>query len=169
MISMNVEGIGIDQGNRTLVLLRDEERKRFLPIWIGPSEAVAIAMELEDKQPPRPMTHDLITNILHELGAQVTRVVVSDFRDSTFYATVTLTDDSGDRQVDARPSDAIALALRAKAEILVSENVADEAAIVLEEGQELTFGEGETASSEEVDRFMKLIEGVNLDHSPEAS
>ncbi|PIU92402.1 MAG: hypothetical protein COZ06_28195 [Armatimonadetes bacterium CG_4_10_14_3_um_filter_66_18] len=170
MIEMRVEGIGIDQGNRTLVLLRDTERRRFLPIWIGPSEAVAIAMELENKHAPRPMTHDLMTSILSELGVRVSRIVVSDFRDSTFYATVTLLDETGVREVDARPSDAIALALRAKAKIFVNEEVADQTAILLQEGQELPLGmqtdEDSTAEPEEIDRFMKLLQGVNLDQKP---
>lgn len=167
---MNVEGIGIDQGNRTLVLLRDDDRRRFLPIWIGPSEAVAIAMELESKEAPRPMTHDLMTNILNELGVSITRIVVNDFRDQTFFATVTLTDGKGNREIDARPSDAIALALRANAEIFVNDEVADKTAILLDEGQEGALDQAVQEAGtdqQEVERFMKLLEGVNLDQKPD--
>lgn len=159
MIEMQVEGIGIDESKNTLVLLRDGQKRRFLPIWIGPAEAVSIAMELEQREPPRPMTHDLMTNILREIGAELKHVVVNDFRDKTFFATITIQVGKALQEIDARPSDAIALALRSNAAIFVSEKVAESAAIVMQDGEYEDVGE---ASEEEVERFMKLVEGVDL-------
>lgn len=159
MIEMKVEGIGIDESKNTLVLLRDTDKRRYLPIWIGPAEAVSIAMELEHREPPRPMTHDLMTNILREMGVELRHIVVSDFREKTFYATISLQVGNTVQEIDARPSDAIALALRSNATIFVNDKVADDASIVLQEGEAEAMG---ATSGEELDRFMKLIEGVDL-------
>ncbi len=136
MIEMTVEGIGIDPNNNPLVLLRDADRKTFVPIWIGPAEAVSIQMELDNRQPQRPMTHDLIANIFRELGIRLLKVTVNDFADSVYYATLHLQTGQSEEQVqevDARPSDAIALALRAHCQILVSDVVAQKTGIQVEE------------------------------------
>jgi bifunctional DNase/RNase len=172
MIEMTVEGIGIDPQNQPLVLLRDEDRKTFVPIWIGPAEAVSIQMELDNRQPPRPMTHDLLANILRELGVRLVKVTVNDFSDSVYYASLHLQlgSDAGNvQEIDARPSDAIALALRTKCQILVSDSVAEKTGIQVEESEgELSEGENgeiaedDDASPEEIDKFMKLMEGVDL-------
>jgi hypothetical protein len=162
MIEMVVEGIGLDQNQRPLVLLRDVRKRLFVPIWIGPAEAYSIQMELESRQPLRPMTHDLMNNVLKELGVKLRKITVSDCRDSIYYATLTLQIGDAVQEVDARPSDAIALALRANAAIFVSEKVANEMGIVLEEGQsEGDFLPGK-ASQQEIEQFEKLIEGVDL-------
>lgn len=158
MIEMMVEGIAIDQQNKTLVLLRDRDKTVYLPIWIGPAEAMSIQMELENKQPPRPMTHDLMSNILRELGVGLEHVTVNEYRDTVYYATLTLATTGGPQEVDARPSDAIALALRSKAAIYVDERVAQEAAIPMQEATP----EQSPASRDEIDRFMRLIDGVDL-------
>jgi len=157
MIEMQVEGIGVDEQSRTLVLLRDRERRRFLPIWIGPAEALAIAIELEQKEPVRPLTHDLMHHILNELNVSVSQVVVSDFRDGTFYATLTLVNGDEMLEIDCRPSDGIALALRARASIFVAEDVAAQAVVHLNKGED-----GDD-NQQEIDRFMKLIQGVDID------
>ena len=86
MIEMTVEGIGIDPHNNPLVLLRDAERKMFVPIWIGPAEAISIQWELDHRQPQRPMTHDLMTNIFREMGIRLLRVTVNDFADQVYFA-----------------------------------------------------------------------------------
>ena len=164
MIEMCVEGIAIDQQNKTLVLLRDLERTLYLPIWIGPAEAMSIQMELENRQPPRPMTHDLMSNILRELGVGVAHVTVNDYRDTVYYATLTLLTKGGEQDVDARPSDAIALALRSKATIYVDERVAQEAAIPMSDAQELESS-GAPTSKDDIERFMRLIDGVDLSGS----
>ena len=174
MIEMTVEGIGIDPQNNPLVLLRDEERKTFVPIWIGPAEAVSIQMELDNRQPPRPMTHDLIASIFGKLDIQLVKVTVNDFDKSVYYATLHLQvgpGESGVQEVDARPSDAIALALRAQCQILVSDKVVDKTGIQVEEvvgemaeGSDTVESEvdEQDASPEEIDKFTKLLEGVDL-------
>ncbi len=162
MIEMVVEGIGLDQNQRPLVLLRDAHKRLFVPIWIGPAEAYSIQLELESRTPQRPMTHDLMTTVLKELGVKLRKVTVNDCRDSIYYATLTLQIGDAVQEVDARPSDAIALALRANASIFVAEKVAQQMGIVLEEGQvEGDIFPGE-ASPQEIDKFEKLIDGVDL-------
>jgi uncharacterized protein len=171
MIEMMVEGIGIDPQNNPLVLLRDEDRKTFVPIWIGPAEAVSIQMELDNRVPPRPMTHDLIASIFRELDIRLVKVTVNDFDRSVYYATLHLQIGSGVanvQEVDARPSDAIALALRAQCRILVSDQVVDKTGIQVEEvvgeSGEIVASEDadQDASVEEIDKFTKLLEGVDL-------
>jgi uncharacterized protein len=166
MIEMTVEGIGIDPHNNPLVLLRDAERKMFVPIWIGPAEAISIQWELDHRQPQRPMTHDLMTNIFREMSIRLLRVTVNDFADQVYYARLHLQMGSNDdvQEVDARPSDAIALALRANCQILVSDEVAQKTGIQVEdaEGDELSDDDVERSSPEEIVKFQKLLEGVDL-------
>ncbi len=171
MIEMTVEGIGIDPSNNPLVLLRDAERKTFVPIWIGAAEAVSIQMELDAKQPQRPMTHDLIANILRDLGVTLLKVTVNDFSDSVYYASLHLQIGRGDEnihEVDARPSDAIALALRTQAQIWVADDVAQKTGIQVEDNSlsapiELTESRLEDdAPAEEIDRLARLLEGIDL-------
>ena len=124
MIQMRVAGIVLDPtSSMPIVILRDSENRRTLPIWVGMFEARAIALELEGVGSPRPLTHDLMKQILDSLGAKVTKIFVHALRDKTFYAKVCLARRGGSVQVDARPSDAIALALRTKSPIYVSEGV----------------------------------------------
>lgn len=123
-IEMKVAGITMDPfSNAPIVILKDMEGNNALPIWIGILEASAIATELGDIKPPRPMTHDLMKNIIDNLEVMVTRIEVSDLKDNTFYATIHLTMVNKHLTVDARPSDAIALALRTNAPIFVSQKV----------------------------------------------
>jgi bifunctional DNase/RNase len=125
---MVVKGLTLDPlTNMPIVILKDVEGNRALPIWIGANEANAIAMEMERITTPRPMTHDLIRNILEGLKAKVARIVVNDLRDNTFYAVIFLTVNGTEVAIDSRPSDAIALALRVKSPIFVAEKVIREA------------------------------------------
>jgi hypothetical protein len=125
---MKVRGLALDPlSNMPIIILRDEEEKRSLPIWVGIFEANAIALELEKITTPRPMTHDLIKNILEAVDARVLKVVVNDLRDNTFFATIHLQLGQSEITVDSRPSDAIALALRVGASILVEEEVVKKA------------------------------------------
>src|SRR5260370_25419360 len=118
VLEMKVKGFALDPlSNMPMIILRDEEEKRSLPIWVGLFEANAIALELEKISTPRPMTHDLIKNILESLDPRVQKVVVNDLRDNTFYAVLYLRLGTADITVDSRPSDAIALALRVGAPI----------------------------------------------------
>jgi len=128
MLEMKVRGLTLDPlSNMALVILRDLEGNRALPIWVGIPEANAIALEIEQVPTPRPMTHDLIKNILEGINAAVTRVVVHDLRDTTFYATIFLSLQGKEFPIDSRPSDAIAIALRAKAPIYVTPEVIERA------------------------------------------
>jgi uncharacterized protein len=123
-VEMKVRGLALDpMSNMPIIVLRDEEDKRSLPIWVGIFEANAIALELEKIATPRPMTHDLIKNILEAIDARVLKVVVTDLRDNTFFAVLHLQVGDNEYTVDSRPSDAIALALRVSAPIYVEEDV----------------------------------------------
>jgi bifunctional DNase/RNase len=128
LVEMTIKGLMVDPiTNMPIVILKDKQGERVLPIWVGIFEANAIALQIENVATPRPMTHDLLRNIITDLDGTVERIVVSDLKDNTFYAVIHLLV-RGDRvAVDARPSDAIALALRTRAPILVEESVIDNA------------------------------------------
>jgi uncharacterized protein len=130
-IEMTIKGLMVDPDtNMPIVILRDKDGQRVLPIWVGLFEANAIALQIENVSTPRPMTHDLLRNVITDLRALVQKVVVCDLQDNTFYALIYL-DVSGETvAIDARPSDAIALALRTKAPIFVEEGVIDNAKTV---------------------------------------
>ena len=128
LVPMSIKGLMLDPvSNSPIVVLKDEDEKFFLPIWVGIFEANAIALQLENVTTPRPMTHDLLRNLISELDGRVTRVVISDLRDSTFFAKIRVISGSRTLELDARPSDAIALALRTEAPIFVSQEVLDQA------------------------------------------
>ena len=128
---MEVKGLMLDpSSNVPIVILRDVESQLFLPIWIGVFEANAIALRIEGVEVPRPMTHDLLRTIFDQLGAMVEKIVISDLRDNTFFALIHVLHSSGGMAIDARPSDAIALALRAEAPIFVLRSVLEKAQAV---------------------------------------
>ena len=129
LIAMSIKGLMLDPvSNSPIVVLKDDDEKFFLPIWVGIFEANAIALQLENITTPRPMTHDLLRNMIAELNARVLRIVINDLRDSTFFAQIRLAIGSERTlEVDARPSDAIALALRTEAPIFVAQSVLDQA------------------------------------------
>ena len=124
-ISVEIKGLMLDpSSNLPIVILRDPETDRFVPIWIGIFEAQAIALRMEGVEPPRPMTHDLLNSSLAALGARVDKIVITDLRDKTFFAEIYLRLEDGEQiVVDSRPSDALALALRAEAEVFVRQKV----------------------------------------------
>ena len=131
LIEMTVKGLMVDPiTNMPIVILKDEEGERVLPIWVGIFEANAIALQIENIATPRPMTHDLLRNVIADLDGAVDRVVVSDLKENTFFAIIHLTVKGERVVIDARPSDAIALALRTRAPILVEETVIDNAKTV---------------------------------------
>jgi bifunctional DNase/RNase len=131
LIEMTIKGLMVDPvTNMPIVILKDKDGDRVLPIWVGIFEANAIALQIENVATPRPMTHDLLRNIIADLDGQVDRVVVCDLKDNTFYAVIHLTVRGERVAIDARPSDAIALALRTRSPILVEENVIDTAKTV---------------------------------------
>lgn len=128
LIEMSIKGLMVDPvTNMPIVLLRDADNQRVLPIWVGPVEANAIALQMENVSPPRPMTHDLMRDLLRELGATLRRVVISDLRESTFFAYLELDRSGQTLFVDARPSDALALSLRLRAPVFVAPHVLDSA------------------------------------------
>ena len=130
-VRMRVQGLLVDPvTNMPLVVLRGEEGSEVLPIWVGVFEANAIALQIENIGTPRPMTHDLLTNVLRDLNAEVEKIVVSDLRESTFFALIHLAVAGDHVAIDARPSDAIALALRTQAPIYVEDHVIDSAKTV---------------------------------------
>jgi uncharacterized protein len=156
MQEMHIYGVSFDLvGKQPIVLLKTAEGNKFLPIWIGHPEAAAILMKLQSATTPRPMTHDLVTDMLDQLGAQVTRITVTELRENTFYAQITVQQDGSEVEIDSRPSDAIALAVRADAPIFAAERVIEESAIEFE---------GEEVNEEEiVSDFRKFLENVTPD------
>ena len=141
-----------------IVLVKTAEGNKFVPIWIGHPEAAAILMRLQGAATPRPMTHDLVAEILSQLQAQVVRITVTELRENTFYAEITVQQDGSEIQIDSRPSDAIALALRAEAPIFVADDVIEESAIEFE-GEEVSEEELES----EVRKFRSFLENVTPD------
>jgi bifunctional DNase/RNase len=128
LIEMTIKGLTVDPvTNMPIVILRGEDEHRVLPIWVGVFEANAIALQIENVHTPRPMTHDLLRNVIQDLQASVEKVVVYDVKENTFFALIHLVTPAGPVAVDARPSDAIALALRTRAPILVEEHVINNA------------------------------------------
>jgi len=130
-IEMTIKGLMVDPiTNMPIIILRDKAEQRVLPIWVGVFEANAIALQIENVTTPRPMTHDLLRNVIHDLKADIQKIVVSDLKDNTFYALIYLIVNGEAMAIDARPSDAIALALRARAPIFVEDSVIDNAKTV---------------------------------------
>ena len=137
LVSMSIKGLMLDPvSNSPIVVLKDDQEKFFLPIWVGIFEANAIALQLENITTPRPMTHDLLRNMISELNAHVARVVINDLRDSTFFARIHLLRGDTRWDVDSRPSDAIALALRVDAEIFVAQSVLEQAQTISPDGED---------------------------------
>jgi len=154
-LEMKVRGLALDPlSNMPIIILKDEEDKRSLPIWVGIFEANAIALELEKIATPRPMTHDLIKNILETLEARVLKVVVTDLKENTFFAVLHVQLGETEYTVDSRPSDAIALALRVAAPIYVDEDVVRKAKSI-----EVTK-EGETVKADDPERLREWLENI---------
>jgi len=152
-LRMEVRGLMLDPGsNVPIVILRDLESQLFLPIWIGAYEANAIAQKMEGIEPPRPMTHDLLKSLVDHLGAVVDKVVITDLQDNTFFALIQLSRGEQVYQVDARPSDALALALRAEVSIFVRRIVLDKA-----KAADLT------AEGNDSEKLKKWLEEVNAE------
>ncbi|MSW95251.1 MAG: bifunctional nuclease family protein [Actinobacteria bacterium] len=150
---MVIYGVSFDiVGKQPIVLLKTVDGNRFLPIWIGHPEAAAILMRLNGSSTPRPMTHDLITDVLGELEVRCVQVAVTELRDNTFFATITLAVEGRQVEIDSRPSDALAIAVRAGAPIFAAEEVIAESSIEFEHEVEDT--------EEVVDRFKEFLDEV---------
>lgn len=152
-IEMTIRGLMVDPiTNMPIVVLRESEGSRVLPIWVGVFEANAIALQIENVETPRPMTHDLLRSVITDLSGEVSRVVVCDLKENTFYATIDIRSPQGMVTVDARPSDAIALALRTGTQIFVEESVIQSARSVETDSE-----------SVDVNRLQKWLEGLSDD------
>jgi uncharacterized protein len=137
MREMTLYGVSFEPiGKQPIVLLKTSDEDRFLPIWIGHSEAAAILMKLQGATPPRPMTHDLLTDVVAELQGEVVRVTVTEMRENTYYARITIVQDGREVEIDSRPSDAIALAVRCDAQIFATEDVIEESGIDFQTDEE---------------------------------
>ncbi len=148
---MELTGVRVElPSNQPIVLLRERGGERYLPIWIGAAEAAAIALSLQGVVTPRPMTHDLMKNILEDLAVSVHRIVVTELRDSTFFATIQMRRGDDTYEISSRPSDAIALAVRFSTPIFASEEVLEEAAILIPEDED-----------EEVEKFREFLDNVS--------
>jgi uncharacterized protein len=153
MQEMVIYGVSFDMvGKQPIVLLKTADGNKFLPIWIGHPEAAAILMKLQGASTPRPMTHDLFTDFLQQLDARVTKIAVTELRENTFYAQITIGIDGSEIEVDSRPSDAIALAVRADAPIFAAESVIEESAI--------EFEHEDVNEEEVVEEFKKFLDEV---------
>jgi len=152
-IEMSIKGLMVDPiTNMPIVILRDKDGQRVLPIWVGIFEANAIALQIENIATPRPMTHDLLRNVIEDLKAKVQKIVVCDLQENTFYALIYLAVNGDVMAIDARPSDAIALALRTRAPIYVEDSVIDHAKTV-------DFA----ADKADADRLHKWLESLDPD------
>jgi uncharacterized protein len=166
MIEVIIDSIRVSlMSQYRVVILKDTNSDRYLPIWIGPCEADAITIELQEMPPQRPLTHDLLKSMIRELGGQVIHILINDLRSDVYYARVVI--DVGGKQVevDSRPSDAIALAVRAKSPIFVAETVMERAAIEPEEDVERTMSSGPTeeVTDERLSAFKDFVNTLDLD------
>ncbi len=151
---MDVVGVRVElPSNQPIVLLREKDGSRYLPIWIGANEATAIAIALEGIQPPRPLTHDLMRSVIDAVGALAVRVVITEMRDSVFYDDLALEVSGKEVQISSRPSDAIALAVRTGTPVFTISGVLEEAGVHFEEDDE----------EEEVARFREFLEEVTVE------
>ena len=154
-IEMSIKGLMVDPiTNTPIVILRDKDGLKVLPIWVGIFEANAIALQIENIATPRPMTHDLLRNVIHDLKAEVQKIVVCDLQENTFYALIYLGLNGSTVAIDARPSDAIALALRTRAPIFVEDTVIDNAKTV-----DLTT---EKADSDRLQQWLESLDPDDL-------
>lgn len=175
MLEMVIDSIRVSLiSYQRVVILRVKDTNRYLPIWIGPSEADSIAMKLQEMDVPRPMTHDLLRSVISTLGADVTRVIVSDLSNDTFYAKVVLQSNGNTMEIDARPSDALALAVRTDAPIFVDDSVVAAAGVQMDEetgkptllSREIEDSDAHPVRDEELkslSAFTDFIETLNLD------
>lgn len=168
MIEMTVESVRINlQTTQRVVILKATRQERYLLIWIAQAEAYAIAIELQGTSSPRPLTHDLLKNVINDLGAKIVSIVISDLIDDIFYARIVLDVAGRHVEVDSRPSDAIALAVRAKATIYVEESVLERAGVALENNEETISPTTETrqeheAEDDNLDAYRDFINSLDV-------
>ena len=165
MIEMVIDSIRMSLMNyQRVVILKEKLAERYLPIWIGPAEADAIAVKLQDVTVPRPLTHDLLGSIITSLGASVNSIIVCDLQKDTFYAKIVLEVDGRQIEVDSRPSDAMALAVRVKVPIYAAESVLDKAAVLIdsETGKPIHSNKVDAAEMEQLAAFRDFIDTLDF-------
>ena len=165
MVEMTVESVRINlQTSQRVVILKATKQERYLFIWIAQSEAYAIAIELQGTSSPRPLTHDLLKNVIGDLGAKIESIVISDLIEDIFYARIVLDVDGRHVEVDSRPSDAIALAVRAKTPIFVEESVLERAGVALETSEEAITSKTERKDLEQdnLDAYRDFINSLDV-------
>jgi bifunctional DNase/RNase len=161
MIEVTIDSIRVSlMSQHRVVILKDVDSERYLPIWIGPCEADAITVELQEVEVARPLTHDLLKTLVNEMGASVSHIMVNDLRDDVFYARIVVDINGRRLEIDSRPSDAIALAVRVRVPIFVEDDVMERAAITPEEEVE---GEAGATGDERLDAFTDFVDSLNLD------
>ncbi|MCH6581121.1 MAG: bifunctional nuclease family protein [Nitrospinae bacterium] len=154
MVEMKVEGLTLDPlTNMPIIILKDLDGNRALPIWVGFFEANAIALEIEKIATPRPMTHDLMKNLINDMKAEIKHILVSELKDNTFYAEISLLSGGDTLKIDSRPSDAIALALRVKAPIYVNE-------AVIEAAKSLDLPDPSKVNTQDKDQWKNWLENI---------
>jgi len=164
MVEMVVESVRVNLINpNRVVVLKEKERERYLAIVIGGPEADAIAIKLQEREAPRPLTHDLLKNAIETVGAKVVRIVVNDLVDQVYYAKIIVQTNGSEVEIDSRPSDAIALAVRASAPIFVAEAVLDAAGIVPDEERESEAQETDVITEDQLKPFADFIKQLDLD------
>jgi len=172
MIEMTIDSIRVSLMNyQRVVILKEKMAERYLPIWIGPAEADAIAVKLQGVAVPRPLTHDLLSSVIDALGASIDSIIVTELKNDTFYARIILNVDGGQMEIDSRPSDALALAVRVEVPIYAEEMVLDKAGILLdkETGKLIaketeiggTEGKGKKVSEEEMKKMSAFYDFIN--------
>ena len=165
MREMSVYGVSFDLvGKQPIVLLKTAEGDKFLPVWIGHPEAASILMKLQDQAPPRPQTHDLLVDVISQLDAEVVRVTVTELRENTFHATITLRRNGDEIEVDSRTSDAIALALRTDAKIFAADDVVEESGIEFDgtgDEAELRMAAVTPLADLDPDEFRRFLDTVS--------
>ncbi len=163
MIEVEIDSIRVSlMSEHRVIVLKALEEELYLPIWIGPYEAEAIAIRLKNVDISRPLTHDLLNNVIGEMGGDISHILVNDLRDDTFYALITLDMNGTALEIDSRPSDAIALAVRAGVPIFVEERVMDRASITPEKDI-AEGGRGAQEDEEDLSAFRDFVEGLDLD------
>jgi bifunctional DNase/RNase len=166
MVEVTIDSVRVSlMSQHRVVVLKDTGSSRYLPIWIGPFEADAITIELQSVEVARPLTHDLLKATIEKLGAEIVQISITDLRNDTFYAEVALSVDGRRLEIDSRPSDAIALAVRAQVPVFVADEVMDQAAIVPEADLDTGLGaSSESAEPEDKtpDAFSDFLEGLDL-------
>lgn len=166
MIEVTIDSVRVSlMSQHRIVVLKEIDSPRYLPIWIGPFEADAITIELQGVEVQRPLTHDLLKSVIEHLDAEILQVTITDLRNDTFYAEISLRVNGRRIAIDSRPSDALALAVRAHVPVYVAEEVMDQAAITPEpdlEGGESEAEQAENASASAPEAFRDFLEGLDL-------